>query len=92
MIASIRRKKPHVYRVIILKQMADHSLQQIVFCDVFGEEEVDKLMTIHRIFGLAVYLSQYIFQLRWKVYTSIARGTLAWSVSQILLYSLNLLS
>ena len=26
MIASIRGKKPHVYRVIILKQMADHSL------------------------------------------------------------------
>ena len=25
MIASIRGKKPHVYRVIILKQMADHS-------------------------------------------------------------------
>ena len=24
MIASIRGKKPHVYRVIILKQMADH--------------------------------------------------------------------
>ena len=24
MFASIRRKKPHVYRVIILKQMADH--------------------------------------------------------------------
>ena len=27
MIASIRGKKPHVYRVIILKQMADHTLQ-----------------------------------------------------------------
>ena len=27
MIASIRGKKPHVYRVIILKQMADHSLR-----------------------------------------------------------------
>ena len=26
MIASIRGKKPHVYRVIILKQMADHKL------------------------------------------------------------------
>ena len=26
MIASKRGKKPHVYRVIILKQMADHSL------------------------------------------------------------------
>ena len=26
MIASIRGKKTHVYRVIILKQMADHSL------------------------------------------------------------------
>ena len=25
MIASIRGKKPHVYRVIILKQMADHT-------------------------------------------------------------------
>jgi len=25
MIASIRGKKPHVYRVIILKQMADHN-------------------------------------------------------------------
>lgn len=38
-------------------------IQQIVFCDVFREEEVDKLMTksIHRIVGLAVYLSQYIF-------------------------------
>ena len=24
MIASVRGKKPHVYRVIILKQMADH--------------------------------------------------------------------
>ena len=27
MIASIRGKKPHVYRLIILKQMADHSTQ-----------------------------------------------------------------
>ena len=27
MIASIRGKKPHVYRVIILKQMADHKRQ-----------------------------------------------------------------
>ena len=27
MIASIRGKKPHVYRVIILKQMADHSFR-----------------------------------------------------------------
>ena len=26
MIASIRGKKPHVYRVIILKQMADHTI------------------------------------------------------------------
>ena len=26
MIASIRGKKPHIYRVIILKQMADHSV------------------------------------------------------------------
>ena len=25
-IASIRGKKPHVYRVIILKQMADHTI------------------------------------------------------------------
>ena len=25
MISSIRGKKPHVYRVIILKQMADHT-------------------------------------------------------------------
>lgn len=48
-------------------------------------------MTIHRIFELSVYLSQYIFQLRWKLCTGIARATLAWSVSQILLYSLNLL-
>ena len=28
MIASVRGKKPHVYRVIILKQMADHRKQQ----------------------------------------------------------------
>ena len=27
MIASIRGKKPHVYRVIILKQMADHKIR-----------------------------------------------------------------
>ena len=26
MIASIRGKKPHVYRVIMLKQMADHKI------------------------------------------------------------------
>ena len=26
MIVSIRGKKPHVYRVIILKQMADHTV------------------------------------------------------------------
>ena len=31
MIASIRGKQPHVYRVIILKQMADHS-KKVVFC------------------------------------------------------------
>ena len=28
MIASIRGKKPHVYRVIILKQMADHTWRE----------------------------------------------------------------
>ena len=33
MIASIRGKKPHVYRVIILKQMADHNSLGTVPCD-----------------------------------------------------------
>ena len=31
MIASIRGKKPHVYRVIILKQMADHKKRLKLF-------------------------------------------------------------
>ena len=31
MIASIRGKKPHVYRVIILKQMADYTKRQHLY-------------------------------------------------------------
>ena len=30
MIARIRGKKPHVYRVIILKQMADHISHDVI--------------------------------------------------------------
>ena len=41
MIASIRGKKPHVYRVIILKQIADHTsaweaTTTIANCDTSG--------------------------------------------------------
>ena len=35
MIASIRGKKPHVYRVIILKQMADHTEQGRIENQIF---------------------------------------------------------
>ena len=38
MIASIRGKKPHVYRVIILKQMADHKKVRFVVTRIFSRQ------------------------------------------------------
>ena len=40
MIASIRGKKPHIYRVIILKQMADHNTVPYPDLEITGEGPV----------------------------------------------------
>ena len=46
MIASIRGKKPHVYRVIILKQMADHSKRtEVVIYDLAQKRGTTKQNT-----------------------------------------------
>ena len=46
-LASIRGKKPHVYRVIILEQMADHtfdpSIMRVVILHFIGREETRNL-------------------------------------------------
>ena len=50
MIASIRGKKPHVYRVMILKQMADHNwrtsidlavIRKRVLCNILIPREIN---------------------------------------------------
>ena len=55
MIASVRGKKPHVYRVIILKQMADHMTGIIRMTGITG---MTRITVITGITGMIAMLRE----------------------------------